>query len=159
MTKKRDGAALLARAIAIAATVHEEQKDEAGAPYILHPLRLMSRAETLDAQIVAVLHDVVEDSPFTREDLRAEGFSDLIVEAIGLLTRRKEEEGYNEFIQRILDAEGPAGALARRVKLLDLEDNMMLTRLSDDLSDKDVQRLREYHRAHRRIKAVLVESP
>ena len=158
MTKKRDGAALLARAIAIAGTVHEEQKDKAGAPYILHPLRLMSRAETLDAQIAAVLHDVVEDSAYTLEKLREEGFTDAVLEAVDLLTRRKDAESYDEFIRRILNARGPSGALARRVKLLDLEDNMMLTRLWDDLTDRDVERLREYHWAHRQIKAALADD-
>lgn len=168
MKKKRDGAALLARAIAIAATIHEEQKDKAGAPYILHPLRMMARADTLETQIVAVLHDVAEDSadapePYTVERLRdEEGFSDAVMAAVDLLTRRRKEthgrdETYEEFVQRIVDAEGPAGALARRVKLLDLEDNMTVTRLSDELTDDDVERLRRYQRAHRRIKDKMAE--
>jgi (p)ppGpp synthase/HD superfamily hydrolase len=161
-----DAALLLSRAVAIAARVHEKQKDKAGGAYILHPLRLMLRAESDGERMVAVLHDVVEDSydtetPYDLERLRAEGFPPTVVEAVDLLTRRKPEthdgasESYDEFIGRILHApEGAARTLALRVKLLDLEDNMTLTRLAA-LDDEGLERLRRYHGAHGRIKAAL----
>ncbi|MBF2028750.1 MAG: phosphohydrolase [Oscillatoriales cyanobacterium C42_A2020_001] len=139
---------LLARAIAIAASAHQNQRDRANAPYILHPLRMMMRGQTLEEQIVAVLHDVVEDSDWTLEQLAAEGFPPQIVDAIACLTRR-ENENYDEFIDRILP-----NPLATRVKRYDLEDNMTLTRLAQ-LGDKDMERLHRYHTAHQRIMAKL----
>jgi (p)ppGpp synthase/HD superfamily hydrolase len=67
-------AGTLERAIAIAAEAHAEQVDKAGAPYILHPLRMMLAVTTPVARMAAVLHDVVEDTSVTLEQLRAEGF-------------------------------------------------------------------------------------
>jgi hypothetical protein len=139
---------LLARAIAIAATAHQSQLDKADQPYILHPLRLMMRGETLAEQIVGVLHDVVEDSDWTLAQLTAEGFPPEIVAAIACLTRQPEES-YDQFIDRVL-----TNALATQVKRFDLEDNMTLTRLSA-LTEKDMSRLQRYHRAHRKILAAL----
>jgi len=147
----------LAQAIKIAATVHESQTDKAGAAYILHPLRMMQRAHTGDEQIVAVLHDVVEDSDWTLEKLRKAGFSPAIVEAVGLLSR-SDDETYEAFVERIAGAKGKAGDTARRVKLLDLEDNMNVSRLAD-LSDKNVEQLKRYQKAHKRLSDVLAASP
>ena len=135
---------LLGRAARIAAVAHEHQVDKAGEAYILHPLRLMARVQTNDERIVALLHDVVEDSDWTLDALRAEGFPSRIVDAIGRLTNR-EEESYDDFISRVL-----ANPLAARVKLLDIEDNMDMTRLGD-LTDKDLERLRKYHAARQRL--------
>lgn len=135
---------LLGRAVAIAATAHQDQSDRANAPYILHPLRMMMRGQTLEEQIVAVLHDVVEDSAWTLDQLSAEGFPPDIVAAIECLTRRADEN-YQEFIDRVLTNE-----LATRVKRYDLEDNMMLTRLAQ-LAEKDIDRLHRYHRAYQQV--------
>ena len=143
---------LLGRAIAIAATAHQDQLDRAQVPYILHPLRMMMRGRTLEEQIVAVLHDVVEDSDWTLAQLTAEGFPTQIVAAIDCLTRRNEES-YSEFIDRILP-----NSLATRVKRYDLEDNMDLTRLSM-LTSKDSERLERYHKAYQKILARLAENP
>lgn len=79
--------ATLERAIAIAVQAHQGQRDKAGAPYILHPLRLMMRMQTEAEMIAAVLHDVIEDTEWTPDGLRAEGFSAGIIEAIECLTR------------------------------------------------------------------------
>src|SRR5437899_1974881 len=79
----------LERAIALAARKHEGQLDKAGAPYILHPLRVMLRVESLEQKMVAVLHDVVEDTGTTLLDLAREGFSPSVVRAVEALTRRK----------------------------------------------------------------------
>ena len=101
--------------------------DKAGQPCILHPLRLMMRVETETEKIVAVLHDVVEDSqPPQRwgfDELRREGFSEPVLAALEGVTRR-EGETYEEFIRRSL-----THPVARRVKLADLEDNLDLRRL------------------------------
>jgi (p)ppGpp synthase/HD superfamily hydrolase len=79
---------LLARAIEIAASAHATQVDKGGAPYVLHPLRMMMKQTTEAAMIAAVLHDVVEDTPWTLERLRAEGFSEDVLEAVAGLTKR-----------------------------------------------------------------------
>lgn len=138
----------LARAIEIAVEAHAGQKDRYGQPYVLHPLRLMMRAESDDERIVAVLHDVIEDNPtWTLDRLRAEGFSQPIVEAMDNITRRGKDEPYDAYITRTLQS-----ALSRRVKLLDLRDNMDLTRILE-LDDEAVRRLHRYHAAWVRVSA------
>ena len=124
----------------IAATAHAGQIDKTGAPYILHPLRMMMRLEATEAKIVAVLHDVVEDTEWTFEALATEGFSPAVLRALDCVTKR-EGEDYQTFVQR-----SAADPLARQVKLMDLEDNMNLLRL-EAVQDKDLERLRKYHQA------------
>ena len=79
---------LLERAIELAVKHHKGQTDKAGKAYILHPLRLMMAVNTNEEKIVAVLHDIVEDTDITLEDLRNEGFSNAIVDAIECVTNR-----------------------------------------------------------------------
>lgn len=136
---------LLEKAIAIAVEAHRGQKDKAGAPHILHPLRMMGRMETAQEKIVAVLHDVVEDTLWTLERLKREGFPDEILRALDGLTKR-EAESYEEFVQR-----SGGNFIARQVKIADLEDNMDLRRL-ETLTNKDFARLRKYHRAWKQLK-------
>ena len=136
---------MLDKAILIAAQAHLGQTDRMGAPYILHPLRMMFRFRSETEMTVAVLHDVVEDSPdWDLDRLRQEGFSDEIVQAVDHLTRR-DRESYEEFVERTNES-----PLARRVKLADLEDNMDITRLSA-LTAQDQERLARYHRAWLRL--------
>lgn len=132
---------MLDKAIWIAAQAHLGQKDKYGAPYILHPLKMMLRFPSEREMMVAVLHDVVEDNPdWDLDRLRQEGFSAEIIEAVDHLTRR-EEETYEEFTER-----AGKNALARQVKLADLEDNMDLKRIKH-LTEKDLERLARYHKA------------
>lgn len=112
------------KAIALAVEAYRGQKDRAGKPYILHPLRVMHRVQTEDEQIVAILHDVVEDTPWTPEKLAAEGFPQHILDALDCVTKR-EGESYEQFAER--SASNP---IARRVKLADLEDDMDVRRLT-----------------------------
>jgi (p)ppGpp synthase/HD superfamily hydrolase len=130
----------LERAIAIAAEAHQGQTDKAGAPYILHPLRIMLTLNTNEERITAVLHDIVEDRGWTFDRLRAEGFSDRIVNAIDSVTRRPDET-YEEFVARA--AKNPIG---RRIKLADLKDNSDLSRIKNP-SDLDYKRFEKYQRA------------
>jgi (p)ppGpp synthase/HD superfamily hydrolase len=134
--------ATLERALEIAAEAHQGQLDKAGEPYLLHPIRVMLRVEGEAERLVALLHDVVEDSAaWTLERLRAEGFADEVVEAVDRLTKR-EGEAYEALIERV------AGhRLARRVKLADLEDNMSLARIPSP-GARDEVRLERYRRAH-----------
>jgi (p)ppGpp synthase/HD superfamily hydrolase len=137
--------ATLERAIALAALAHEGQKDKTGEPYILHPLRMMMRLNRLEAKIVAALHDVVEDTEWTMEGLATEGFSSEILDALDRVTKR-EGEDYMDFVQR-----AAGDAIAREVKLADLEDNMNILRLSE-IRDKDLERMRKYHQAWQMLK-------
>lgn len=138
--KRRSNMSDLERAIEIAAKAHRGDVDKAGQPYILHPLSLMLQFHDLDAMIVAVLHDTVEDSALTLGDLKKEGFSDAVVAAVDALTRR-EEESYEEFISR-----ASSNSLARRVKLADLEHNMDVRRIGS-VTSEDLERVEKYHRA------------
>ncbi|WP_460146435.1 HD domain-containing protein [Pseudomonas sp. S2_A02] len=130
----------LERAIAIAAAAHEGQVDKGGAPYILHPLKVMLRVSTLDERIVAVLHDVVEDCGISFDDLRNEGFSETVLMAIASVTK-VPDESYEEFVERV--AQNPIG---RVVKLADLEENSDLSRIAQP-SWEDLERVEKYRRA------------
>lgn len=128
----------LEKAIIIAAQAHQGQKDKAGYPYILHPLRMMLRISSETERIIAVLHDVVEDTDWTLDALSKEGFPAEVLEAVDCLTRR-DDESYEEFIERV-----KVNPIARRIKIADLEDNMDIRRISN-LTKKDIQRLKKYH--------------
>jgi len=129
-------------AISVAAQAHKGQRDKAGAPYLLHPLRMMLRMDSEAAMMAAVLHDVVEDTDWTLERLREAGFAEEVVEAVDCLTHR-EGESYEEFVVRVR-----ANPIARQVKVADLEDNMNIRRIGR-LAAKDLERLEKYHRAWR----------
>jgi (p)ppGpp synthase/HD superfamily hydrolase len=136
----------LESAIALAVEAHRGQCDKSGQPYILHPLRVMFRCQTDDQRIVAVLHDVVEDTPTTFEDLRNRGFSEEILAALDCVTKR-EGESYEQFVER-----AAANPIARQVKLADLEDNMDLRRLgAAELGQRETDRLNRYIRAWHRL--------
>ena len=130
----------LENAIAIAAKAHEGKVDKAGAPYILHPLRIMLRFSRNEERIVAALHDVVEDSDISLDALRQEGFSDIIIDAINAVTKRTGEP-YELFVQR-----AAANPIGRRVKLADLEDNSNMSRIENP-TPIDFERLAKYRRA------------
>ena len=138
-------------AIALANEAHRGQKEKAGQPYILHVLRVMFRLETEQEQVAGVLHDLVEDTSYTLDDLRRLGYPDPVVTAVDCLTRR-EDESYEEFVER-------AGAhpIARRVKLADLEDNMDIRRLSE-VTERDLERLNRYIRARTRIRELIATA-
>ncbi len=131
-------------AIAIAALAHKGQRDKGGAPYILHPLRMMMRMKSEAEMMVAVLHDVVEDSEWTLERLREEGFSEEVLEAVECVTNR-EDESYEQFIERV-----QTNPIAWQVKIADLEDNMNIRRIGE-IKPKDLERLEKYHKSWCRL--------
>lgn len=120
-------------AYAIALVAHKGQVDKAGMDYILHPLTVSNNCNTEEEKIVALLHDVLEDTSVTKEDL-LKFFSSEIVEAVSLLTH-KEEDSYTDYLAKI-----KANPLAKAVKLQDLKHNMDLSRLPNP-SEKDLSRL------------------
>jgi len=131
---------LLEKAINIALEAHRRQKDRYGAPYILHPLRVMARVSTPIEKTVAVLHDVVEDTHWTFAALQREGFPQPVLEALQCVTKRKGE-AYEHFVQR-----SASNRLARKVKLADLEDNMDIRRVAQ-LTNSNKARFEKYLRA------------
>jgi (p)ppGpp synthase/HD superfamily hydrolase len=135
----------LEKAIALAVKAHQGQRDKAGMPYVLHPLRMMLKMGCETEMIVAVLHDVVEDSEVTLDDLSDLGFAEEIIRSVDCLTKR-QDESYGEFIERAL-----ADAVARKVKIADIEDNMDIRRLGP-LTVKDVERLKRYQEMWGRLK-------
>ena len=135
---------VLTRSVEIAAKAHAGQVDKTGRPYILHPLRLMMRMDTPQEMMTAVLHDVIEDSDWSIADLRSEGLPDEVLQALDLLSRR-DGQTYEQFIARI-----KPNALARKVKMADLADNMDLARL-ENVGPKELERLAKYHRAYKEL--------
>jgi len=134
-------------AIALAVEAHRGQKDKVGEPYILHPSRVMFPLgwdAPVAARMAAVLHDVVEDTKVKLPDLRKLGYSEEVLAAVELLSRRPEDS-YEQFIERVLP-----NRVARMVKRADLEDNMELRRLPG-VAGKDLDRLARYRAAWTRI--------
>ncbi len=133
---------VLASAIALAATAHEDQIDKGGKAYILHPIRMMMRLRTNDEELmaIAILHDVVEDSDISTKDLIELGYSVRIIAGVDALTRQ-DDETYDQFIKRCAQNRD-----AKLVKREDLRDNSDITRLKG-LRQKDFERLEKYSRA------------
>jgi (p)ppGpp synthase/HD superfamily hydrolase len=136
--------ATLENAILLAAQSHLGQQDKAGAPYILHPLRVMMRCRTPEAMIAAVLHDVVEDTPVTLAQLREQGYPEAVVAAVACLTKA-EGEDYDTFVARV-----KADPIATEVKIADIEDNMDIRRLTV-VGAKEAARLERYRRAYKEL--------
>ena len=132
-------------AIDLALRVHKGQKDKAGAPYILHPLRVMLSMGTDTERQVAVLHDVIEDGNITHETLSSEGFSEEVCLAVIALTK-VEGDLYDDYLKRV--NENP---VARKVKLADLTDNMNLDRIKEP-TQKDKERVEKYRKAMKFLK-------
>ena len=135
-------------AINIASNAHLGQLDRGGNPYILHPLWVMHKIRHLgeDYMIVAVLHDVPEDTEVKIEHIKAAGFSDRIIDALQLLDHSDETVPYMDYIKRLAICD-----IARQVKLRDLEHNSKITRLKG-LREKDFERLQKYQIAYDYLK-------
>ena len=129
------------RAIQIAVEAHAGAKDKGGSPYILHPINVMMRMKTDDEKIVAILHDVVEDTDWTFQTLREEGFSETILDALASVTKVSEDEDYELFIERC-----SKNAIGSRVKVADLMENLDVTRIGE-LREKDMKRINKYKKA------------
>lgn len=127
---------LIGRALAIALTAHTGQTDKGGMPYIMHPLTVATTFTNVYDIATALLHDVIEDSDFTLEELSALGMPPCVVDAVDALTRR-EGESFKQYIRRCR-----ANDRAARVKATDISHNLDLTRLNDLASRDEVLRKR-----------------
>ena len=128
-------------ALELAVEKHKNQTDKAGNPYILHPLHVMENVNNKEGKIVAILHDIIEDTYITENYLLKIGLSKRIVDAVVALTR-SEDMDYQEYIKNL-----SSNPLAKEVKLADLEHNMDLKRLPT-LEKKDLERNRKYQIAY-----------
>lgn len=138
---------MLEKAIEIAVKAHAGQKDKAGQPYILHVLRVMMQMDTIEEKIVAVLHDVVEDTKVSLEYLKEEGFPPEIVYYVSILTHG-EDETREEYLEGICYA-----LLTIKVKLADNSDNLDVLRLYE-LGKSDLKRINRYLGERRYLVAV-----
>ena len=128
-------------ALELAVEKHKNQTDKAGNPYILHPLHVMENVNSKEGKIVAILHDIIEDTDITEDYLFKIGLSKRIVDAVVALTR-SEDMDYQEYIKNL-----SSNPLAKEVKLADLVHNMDLKRLPT-LEEKDLERNRKYQIAY-----------
>lgn len=120
--------------------VHKEQIDKSGMPYVFHPFHLAEQMSDEETTIVALLHDVVEDSDRTVEDLRAMGFSEAVLEAITLMTHDPAVP-YMDYVAQI-----KTNPIAKAVKLADLRHNSDMSRL-ETITDYDWVRAEKYKKA------------
>lgn len=131
---------ILEKALELAIIYHRGQVDKGGNSYILHPLSVMGKVCKIEEKIVAVLHDVVEDTQLTINDLRDEGFPEFIVDAINAITKRRKES-YDTYLFRV-----KCNPISLVVKLADLSENLDLSRIPNP-TEKDYLRLDKYRRA------------
>lgn len=131
---------LTKKAMKIAFTAHKEQVDKTGLPYIFHPFHLAEQMETEETVCAALLHDVVEDTDMTFEQLTEHGFSDDVMEALRLLTH-DDDVPYMDYVREI-----KKNPIARAVKLADLRHNSDMTRL-DVVDEYAFKRAEKYRQA------------
>lgn len=131
---------LTRKAIKLAFKAHEGQLDRTGLPYILHPLHVAEQMKDEDTCVIALLHDVIEDTDVTLENLREYGFTEVQVAGVESMTR-EDDEDYFEYIRDV-----KKNPLAVKVKLEDLKHNSDVSRMIE-VTDRDRQRLDKYKKA------------
>ncbi len=128
------------KALKLCFEAHKDQLDKSGMPYVFHPFHLAEQMETEETVITALLHDVVEDTQYTLEDIREMGFSGDVINALALLTHNDGTE-YMDYVRAIKENE-----IAKAVKKADLKHNSDLTRL-DSVDQKALMRREKYLKA------------
>ncbi len=128
------------KALKLSFEAHKNQVDKSGLPYVYHPFHLAEQMTDENSTVIALLHDVVEDTEYTFDDLQKLGFNDVIIEALKLLTH-DDAVPYMEYVKAVQGNE-----TARAVKLADLKHNSDLTRL-DFVDEKALVRKEKYEEA------------
>lgn len=118
---------------------HKDQVDKSGMPYVFHPMHVAESMEDENTTVVALLHDIVEDTDMTLDDLRQLGFNEECLTALNLMTH-DESVDYFDYVVSIGEND-----IARKVKMSDLKHNSDLTRLSN-VTEKDLMRVEKYKR-------------
>ena len=128
------------KALKLCFAAHKDQTDKSGMPYVFHPFHLAEQMPDEDTTIVALLHDVIEDTPYTLDDLRAMGFNEQVLDALALMTHDKRIP-YMDYVAKI-----KGNKIARTVKLADLKHNSDLSRLNN-VDEKAMKRIEKYRQA------------
>lgn len=128
------------KALAVCFEAHKSQVDKSGLPYVFHPFHLAEQMKDEMTTIVALLHDVIEDTSITVEELRDMGFPAEAIAAIQIMTHDKSIP-YMDYVAQI-----KKNPIAREVKLADLKHNSDLTRLNE-VAEKDLERLKKHKKA------------
>jgi (p)ppGpp synthase/HD superfamily hydrolase len=128
------------KALKLCFAAHKDQTDKSGMPYVFHPFHLAEQMPDEDTTIVALLHDVIEDTPYTLDDLRAMGFNEQVLDALALMTHDKRIP-YTDYVAKI-----KGNKIARTVKLADLKHNSDLSRLYN-VDEKAMKRIEKYRQA------------
>lgn len=139
---------ILEKAIRVAAKTHRGQKDRFKKPFVLHVLRVIGRGNSLEEQVLGALHDVVERSEVTIEELRLKGYPERVLLALDHISRR-EGETYEAYIERV-----ELNNLATRVKIHDLADKMDISKI-ERISDDDRKRFNRQLRAYHKLRTAL----
>jgi len=141
---------MLDKALLIATNAHHGQFDKGGAPYILHPLKVMHYLKSMDEELMcmALLHDVVEDTNTTYVDLREAGMTERVIDALKLLTKQRGQT-LSEYKEAIFSSPD-----AMKVKMADLRHNSDIRRLKG-VTEKDLARMAKYHAFYLEIKSRL----
>jgi guanosine-3',5'-bis(diphosphate) 3'-pyrophosphohydrolase len=138
---------MLDKALLIATNAHHGQFDKGGNPYILHPLKVMHYLKSNDEELMcmALLHDVIEDTDVTYQDLRDSGISDRVIKALMCLTKQRGQT-YNEYKTAVF-----SNVDAMKVKMADLRHNTDIRRLKG-VTEKDIARIAKYQNFYMEIK-------
>ena len=128
------------KALKLCFAAHKDQTDKSGIPYVFHPFHLAEQMNDEDTTVVALLHDVIEDTSYSLDDLRAMGFNEQVLDALALMTHDKRIP-YMDYVAKIKE-----NGLARTVKLADLKHNSDLSRL-DTVDEKAMKRIDKYRQA------------
>lgn len=139
------------KALMLCFQAHKEQVDKSGMPYVFHPFHLAEQMDTEESVIVALLHDIVEDTDYTLEDIAAMGFPNGVIEALALMTHDPKVP-YMEYVKDI-----SVNPLATKVKLADLRQNSDLTRL-DQIDVKAIARDEKYAEAIKLLESVACQA-
>ena len=125
------------KALKLCFEAHKEQIDKSGMPYVFHPFHLAEQMQDEESTIVALLHDVIEDTDYTLDDLRKMGFDDSVLAAINLMTH-EDDVPYMDYVEQI-----KTNPIAKTVKLADLRHNSDMTRL-EVVTPRDQERAEKY---------------
>lgn len=128
------------KAMKLCFEAHKDQKDKSGLPYVFHPLHVAEQMPDEKTTVVALLHDVIEDTSCSMQDLREMGFDEDVLDALALMTHDSSVP-YMDYVRKIKD-----NPIARTVKLADLRHNSDLTRL-DEINETALKRVEKYKAA------------
>ncbi len=141
---------MIIRAMNLVDIYFKDKKDKGGNPYTEHLIYVMQNVETTEEKVVALLHDIMEDTDITEKEISDFGIQKVYIDAVKILTK-KSCESYDQYINRIIKSKNQLeNQLAINVKIVDLEHNMNLDRLKI-ITSKDMVRNHKYKQAYNKL--------